>query len=89
MGGGGRKGVTGVSDRNGGMDGRRRAPQAAALLGHVLVAVVFFGLLTPLALVLRLFGRDRLQLRLDRAAPSYWIARTASEGRQTAMTKQF
>jgi hypothetical protein len=45
------------------------------VLSHVLVAVLYFVFLMPLGLVLRLFGRDQLGLKLDRQAGSYWIRR--------------
>jgi hypothetical protein len=53
------------------------------------LGALFFGVLTPLGLVLRLAGCDPLRLRFDRRAPSYWIARAAAGGRQTSMRKQF
>jgi hypothetical protein len=65
-------------------DGQRRR-----MLRDLALGILFFCLLTPFALVLRLCGRDRLRLRLDPAAVSYWIARGTDKGRQTAMTKQF
>lgn len=48
------------------------------LLGHVnsrvILALIFFLLITPLALLFRMVGRDELRLRQGRRA-SYWIAR--------------
>lgn len=41
------------------------------LITHVALAGVFFLVVTPLAMIARLIGRDRLQLRL-RKATSYW-----------------
>ena len=38
------------------------------------LAIVYFLILTPIALAFRLFRRDALALRFDRAAPSYWEA---------------
>jgi carbamoyltransferase len=43
----------------------------------VLLSIVFFLLITPIGLVLRLFGRDELQRKIDRAAKSYWKKRKA------------
>lgn len=40
------------------------------IMSRVLVAVFFFGLITPMGLVMRLFGRDKLQRKNKRA--SYW-----------------
>jgi hypothetical protein len=76
-----------VSD-GGGTAPRRRQPPGAGLIGQSAAGVLFFCLLTPLAFVLRLCGRDRLRLRLDPLASSYWIARDPAAGRQTAMTRQ-
>ena len=45
-----------------------------------LLGVVYFGLFTPLALFFRLRGRDRLSLRIDPDAVSYWKTRSASPG---------
>lgn len=45
----------------------------------VAMSVVFFVVITPLALVLKLTGRDPLRLKIDREARSYWIERTQAE----------
>lgn len=44
------------------------------VMSPVAMAVLFFGVLTPVALAMRLCGRDVLRLRANRKAPSYWIA---------------
>ena len=41
------------------------------LIGRVLLALVYYGLFTPMGLVMRLAGRDRLQLRRTRGG-TYW-----------------
>jgi hypothetical protein len=46
--------------------------------GAVGMAVVYFLILTPLALVFRLLGRDALQRRLDHSAQTYWQPRPQS-----------
>jgi hypothetical protein len=46
-------------------------------LSHLLLALVFFGLFTPLAWILRLIGRDPLGRRLEPARQSYWRPRQA------------
>jgi hypothetical protein len=38
-----------------------------------LLAIFFFGILTPLAMVLRLIGRDPLNRKFDPDIGSYWI----------------
>jgi len=42
------------------------------VVSHVIMAVFFFGLLTPVGLIFRLMGRDVLNRKYDRSAPTYW-----------------
>ena len=45
------------------------------IVSPVALGVIFFGAITPYALVMRLFGRDALLLRKASARPSYWVRR--------------
>ena len=45
------------------------------IVSPVALGVIFFGVVTPYALVMRLFGRDELLLRKRSARPSYWVRR--------------
>jgi hypothetical protein len=47
---------------------------------------MFFGVLLPTGMILRLVGKDLLRLRIDKSATSYWIGRG---GPVTFMTKQY
>ena len=42
-------------------------------VSFLLLAIFFFGILTPLAIVLRLIGRDLLGRKFDPDIGSYWI----------------
>ena len=42
------------------------------VVSHVILAVLYYLVLTPIGLLMRLFGYDPMQRRLDPAAPSYW-----------------
>jgi hypothetical protein len=44
-------------------------------LSTLLLAIVFFGLVTPIGLARRALGRDALGLRPDRSADTYWTDR--------------
>jgi len=44
-------------------------------VSHLLLAAVFYLLIAPLGLLLRLFGRDKLKLRFDSSAKTYWTPR--------------
>jgi hypothetical protein len=45
------------------------------IVSPVALAVLFFCVVTPTGLLLRLMGKDILRLRFDKAASSYWISR--------------
>jgi hypothetical protein len=45
------------------------------VLTRVLLAVLFYGLFTPIALFFKLVGRDALSRRRDAAAGTYWLRR--------------
>lgn len=45
------------------------------VMSYVILAVVYFGLFTPLALVFRLVGRDALCRKIDPNAATYWTPR--------------
>jgi hypothetical protein len=45
-------------------------------LSHLVLGAVYYLVLTPIGLVMRLMGRDPMLRRFDRAAKSYWIERS-------------
>ena len=48
------------------------------VISHVLMALIYYLVFTPIGLAMRLFGRDPMLRRVDRGAPSYWIEHDAS-----------
>jgi hypothetical protein len=57
------------------------------IVNPIVMAVIFFGAVVPLGLLMRLLGKRPLSLVLDAKASSYWIER--SETRTGSMTQQF
>ncbi len=53
-----------------------------SIMSPVLMAILFFGLLTPIAFLMRVFGRNALELGLSRGDrdASYWNARDSAPG---------
>jgi len=45
------------------------------VVSHVILAIVWYAVLTPIGLLMRLRGHDPMQRRLDHNAKSYWIER--------------
>jgi hypothetical protein len=46
---------------------------------YLILLVIYYFVLTPIGLIMRLFGHDPLQRRFDRAAESYWTSRRPQE----------
>lgn len=63
------------------------------LLHHVvnpiIMALLFYLVVTPTGLVMRALGKDLLRLRFDRQAKSYWIERQPPGPTPEAMRDQF
>ena len=55
------------------------------IVSPIILAVIFFGIVTPIGLLLRLFRKDVLNLKLDNKS-SYWLKR---EKDMNQMDKQF
>lgn len=45
------------------------------IVSPLVLGILFFGAVTPTALIMRVLGKDPLRLRRDPAAQSYWVAR--------------
>lgn len=43
------------------------------VVSHIIMGIVFFGVITPIGLVFRLLGRDPLHRRFEPQAKSYWV----------------
>ena len=63
------------------------------LLGKVVspiaLGILFYGVLTPIGVIMRLAGKDPLRLKHDAAAASYWIQRKPPGPPPDSMTNQF
>jgi len=59
-----------------------------AIIAPIIMAVVFFIVVTPIGLLLRLFGKDVLDQKIDAKRSSYWIARGDND-RVGTMRDQF
>ena len=55
----------------------------------LILGLMFYLVVTPTALVLRLLGKNLLRLKRDHEAPSYWIERRPPGPRPESMPNQF
>lgn len=57
---------------------------------RLILCILFFVVLTPMALLMKLLGKDLLDMKFDKnASESYWLAREADESQKPDYTKQF
>ena len=61
----------------------------AKVTNPIFMGLIFFLTVTPIALLMRLIGKDPLKLKLDRDAESYWIERTPPGPSPESMRRQF
>lgn len=59
------------------------------LVSPVALGVLFFGVVTPTGLLLRLFGKDPLCRKLDPNADSYWVKRVEQRPSPDSLRNQF
>jgi hypothetical protein len=61
----------------------------AITVNRILLALLFFLVVTPMALVMRITGKRPLRLAPDQTAASYWIERERQKGGPSTMRRQF
>jgi len=61
----------------------------ARVVNPVILGVIFYAVVLPVGLVMRLFGHDPLRLRFEREAQSYWIPRDPPGPPPETMRNQF
>lgn len=59
------------------------------IINPLVLGTLFFVVITPVALVTRLFGRDPLKQKLDPMAKTYWIDRDPNSSTGGTMKDQF
>ncbi len=59
------------------------------VVNPLVMGLLFFLVVTPVAIAMRLAGKDPLRLRFDREARSYWIERTPAGPAPDSMRHQF
>lgn len=59
------------------------------LMTRVILIILFYGILTPIGLLGRLCGKDFLDIKINKNAPSYWILRDRKEYDKKSYEQQF
>lgn len=59
------------------------------VVGPIAVGILFFGVVTPLGVIMRLTGKDPLRLKLSREVDTYWVLREPPGPPPKSMKNQF
>jgi hypothetical protein len=59
------------------------------IVSPIALGILFYGVITPLGVILRLSGKDPLRLKYDASGDSYWIPRKPPGPPPDSMTNQF
>jgi hypothetical protein len=59
------------------------------IVNPVIMAILFYGTILPIGLLMRLVGKDPLRRKLDGSAASYWLTRSDARPPSEAMRQQF
>ena len=59
------------------------------VVNPIVLGIMFFGVITPIGLLMRLFGKDPLRLKHNASAASYWIERDPPGPAPESLKDQF
>jgi hypothetical protein len=59
------------------------------IVNPVIMAVLFYGTIVPIGLLMQALGKDPLRLKLDKTATSYWLTRSDERLQSQSMRQQF
>lgn len=56
---------------------------------RIILIFIYFLVLTPIAILMKIFGKDFLDVKIDKNADSYWVKRTVPILSKEQLEKQF
>jgi hypothetical protein len=59
------------------------------VMSRVIIAILFYLVLTPIGLLAKLFGKKFMDLKYNKSAESYWEIRSIKEKKQLDYERQF
>jgi hypothetical protein len=60
-----------------------------SIVSPVVMGILFFGLITPIAVLMRIKGRDVLKIKNNSSCSSYWVNRVTVEENLSSFKDQF
>ncbi|MFH1519607.1 MAG: hypothetical protein ABIE75_03445 [Candidatus Omnitrophota bacterium] len=59
------------------------------IVTRLILSILFYFVITPTSILLKLFGKRFLDLRFDKGADSYWVLKEKGPGDKKSYQKQF
>ncbi len=59
------------------------------LMSHLILIVLFYIVMTPIGLMLKMFGKDVLDQRIDKKVNSYWVDRPLGMNTKESYENQY
>ena len=59
------------------------------IISPIVLGIIFFGLFTPMSLLMKLFKRDELRLKLITDRKSHWKERDIGDAQTNTLKRQF
>lgn len=56
---------------------------------RLILIFIYFVILTPISIIMKVFGKDMLHRKIDKHASSYWIKRESAIAAKDQLEKQF
>ena len=56
---------------------------------RVILVIVYYLLVTPIGLIMRLFGKDILNVKIDKKKESYWLKKEMVKATRETLERQF
>lgn len=60
-----------------------------SVVSPIVLGLMFFAVVTPMGLIMRMLGKDPLRLRRDTTAPTYWLERSPPGPKPESLSDQF
>jgi len=58
-------------------------------MSRLVLSILFYAVITPIGIMMRIFGKDVLDQRIDRSAPSYWKKRETATKTKESYQNQY
>lgn len=56
---------------------------------RIILTLIYFGFITPIALMMKIFGRDSFNRKINKSEMSYWVKHVTAKATKEKLEKQY